>query len=172
MGFYNITGSNDEQLLELQVHVKKLKNFILESKNSGFFADNLITIGRNLGFMEDYKFQKSLNSSIDEPEDVNKTWRLHIYTWAIRSSLEIDGDLIECGVYRGLYVNTCIKYLKDIIKDKTFYLYDTFQGLDDRYSSEFETALSKTGTFDKIGIEDEVRQKFADYNTPEPICKV
>ena len=162
MAFYDVRIP-DQQKVKLLTIVNTLKGYITDIGSSGYFADNLITIGRNLVFMNDHKFRKSLDSSIIEPEDVNKTWRLHVYTWALRSALEIDGDFVECGVYRGLYVKTAVKYLEEIIENKNFYLYDTFEGLDERYSSKFEQLLSKTGTFDMPGLEAEVRKEFEKY---------
>ena len=163
MAFYDVRSS-EKQRAQLLTYVNSLKNYVTEIGSSGFFADNLITIGRNMGFMQDRKFRNILDSSFIEPDDVNKTWRLHVYSWALRSSLEVEGDFVECGVYRGLYVKTAVKYLEGIIQDKQFYLYDTFNGLDEKYSSQFEQALSKTGTFDMPGLEAEVRKEFEHYN--------
>ncbi|MBL41173.1 MAG: methyltransferase [Rhodospirillaceae bacterium] len=163
MGFYDIRIPQTQKV-KLLTYVNHLKNYISEIGSSGYFADNLITIGRNMGFMQDEKFRNSLNSSLIDPDDINKTWRLHVYSWAIRSALEIEGDFVECGVYRGLYVKTAVKYLEEIIKDKTFYLYDTFSGLDKRYSSKFEQKLSETGTFDMPGLETEVRKEFDNFS--------
>ena len=102
MAFYDVRIPF-KQRAELLALVNKVKGFIADRGTSGYFADNLITIGRNLGFMHDDSFRKSLDSSFIEPDDVNKTWRLHVYAWAVRSALEVEGDLVECGVYRGLY---------------------------------------------------------------------
>ena len=163
MAFYDVRIPF-KQRAELLALVNKVKGFIADRGTSGYFADNLITIGRNLGFMHDDSFRKSLDSSFIEPDDVNKTWRLHVYAWAVRSALEVEGDLVECGVYRGLYVDAAVKYLFEIIKDKEFYLYDTFEGLDKRYSSDVERVLTGDSSYNKSGLENEVRERFSKYN--------
>ena len=126
-----------------------------------FFVDNLITIGRNMGFMKDKRFVQSVINSVREPDDVNKLWRLHIYSWACHTALGISGDFVECGVYIGLYVSSAINYLgPDSFVNRKFYLYDTFCGLDSRYSTENEMILAR---YNSDKLEEEVRERFADY---------
>ena len=142
MSFYDIRIPQEDRPALDQL-VNNLKHFASDHKTSGYFGDNLITLGRNLGFMADKRFLNAVNNSFLENGDVNKTWRLHVYSWAIKTALPLDGDLIECGVYRGLYVDSAIKYLGETaFENKEFYLYDTFEGLDLRYSTTMEMALS------------------------------
>ena len=168
MSFYDIRIPQEDRPA-LNKLVNNLKYFASDHKTSGYFADNLITLGRNLGFMEDKNFLNAVNNSFLEHGDVNKTWRLHVYSWAIKTSLSLKGDLVECGVYRGLYVDSAIKYIgANAFKDKEFYLYDTFDGLDLRYSTATEYALShdhhKNSEFSKNGIETGVRDRFKKFN--------
>jgi hypothetical protein len=54
--------------------------------------------------------------------------------------VSLPGDFVECGVNRGGYALTVIKYLNFETLDKTFYLLDTYEGLAERYISPEEKA--------------------------------
>ena len=41
----------------------------------------------------------------------------------------IDGDIVECGVWKGGNILGCIEYCKYYGVEKTFWLYDTFSGM-------------------------------------------
>jgi O-methyltransferase len=128
-----------------------------------YMADNLIAVGRNLGFTRDRHFIDAAGGACQQPEDLHKLWRLHTYCWAISTALGVAGDLVECGVFEGLYAATAMGTLGDVIgPDRQYYLYDTFQGLDDRYATEQEIQLSGTG-FGAAGLEEAVRARFAPW---------
>jgi O-methyltransferase len=135
---------------------------------SSYLADNLIAIGRNLGFTRDRIFMDAVGGARQSPSDLSKLWRLHTYCWAISTALAVDGDLVECGVFEGLYAATALGTLGAAIEPtRTFYLYDTFQGLDARYATEHEIEMSGTD-FSAAGLEESVRSRFA----PWPNVKV
>jgi hypothetical protein len=50
----------------------------------------------------------------------------------------MQGDFVECGVNKGGYARAIIDYVDFGRLDKTFYLLDTFRGLDPEYSSHQE----------------------------------
>ena len=68
---------------------------------------------------------------------------------------KVEGDVIECGVYRGGSLFRFAKKLKDIHSDKVLFGLDTFEG--HPYSSKAEGTLHKKGFYkdtskDKINI--------------------
>ena len=131
---------------------------------STYMADNLIAVARNLGFARDRPFMDAARAACQQPEDLHKLWRLHTYCWAISTALGLEGALVECGVYEGLYAVTALGTLgAAITPDRDYYLYDTFQGLDDRYASELEMRLSGPG-FAAEGLETQVRERFAPWD--------
>lgn len=128
-----------------------------------YVADNLIAIGRNLGFTADRAFIDAAGDACQQPEDLHKLWRLHTYCWAISTALRVPGDLVECGVFEGLYAATALRYLGEPILDgRRFYLYDTFQGLDERYATDAEVWMSGDH-FSAPGLERQVRNRFASW---------
>lgn len=61
------------------------------------------------------------------------TWRAYIVCWAAARGAELEGDFVECGVNRGGYALTVIRYLDFDDLAKRFFLLDTYEGLlDDR----------------------------------------
>ena len=66
-------------------------------------------------------------------------WRAHVLCWAAQYAAGLPGEFVECGVNKGGTAMLVIKYL--FLKSspgKSFYLYDTFEGLDESLSSELE----------------------------------
>lgn len=66
-------------------------------------------------------------------EDYQWHWRVHIGLWVAFSASKLSGDFVECGVNRGFLSSAIMKYLKWDTLSKTFYLLDTFKGLDERF---------------------------------------
>lgn len=67
-------------------------------------------------------------------------WRAYVYCWAVDKAMQLEGDCVECGVYRGGYALTAMTYVDFGRAAKSFYLLDTFSGLVDRYISPEEKA--------------------------------
>lgn len=58
--------------------------------------------------------------------------------WAAAAAIRLLGDFVECGVNRGFLSSAIMEYLNWDTRLRTFYLLDTFTGLDERYISEAE----------------------------------
>lgn len=56
-------------------------------------------------------------------------WRAHTAVWAAGQALTVEGDFVECGVDMGFLSHTICAYHQDALKGRSFYLFDTFQGL-------------------------------------------
>ncbi|NQV81246.1 MAG: class I SAM-dependent methyltransferase [Alphaproteobacteria bacterium] len=148
---------------QMREGVYDLQTVCKENGVRTFMADNLVTVGRNLGFTRDQTFLNAARGACQQPEDLHKLWRLHTYCWAISTALGVPGDLVECGVYEGLYAATAMGTIGDSIGTaRNYYLYDTFHGLDERYATDFEIQLSGP-TFAVGGIEESVRARFAKW---------
>jgi O-methyltransferase len=68
------------------------------------------------------------------------TWRAYIVCWAAERGAALEGDFVECGVNRGGYALSVIKYVGFDQLPKRFFLLDTYEGLLDRYISPEEQA--------------------------------
>jgi macrocin-O-methyltransferase TylF-like protien len=72
-------------------------------------------------------------------------WRVHVGLWVAEVAKNLEGDFVECGVNRGFLSSAIMRHLNWNSLNKTFYLLDTFKGIDERYISEDE---KKGGTLE------------------------
>jgi macrocin-O-methyltransferase TylF-like protien len=93
--------------------------------------DGLVSV-HNHDFMNDPAFRKAYARGAQAAGDYRWQWRVHIGLWAARTAAKLDGDFVECGVNRGFLSSAIMQMLDWDRTGKTFYLLDTFAGLDDR----------------------------------------
>lgn len=67
-------------------------------------------------------------------------WRAYIVCWAAERGAALQGDFVECGVNRGGYALTVMKYVDFPNLEKKFYLLDTYEGLVERLITPEEKA--------------------------------
>lgn len=89
-------------------------------------------------FLQDPAFCEAYERGVLAAGDYNWHWRVHIGLWVAYSAAKLDGDFVECGVNHGFLSSAIMKYLNWDSTGKTFYLLDTFTGLDKRYVTERE----------------------------------
>lgn len=92
-----------------------------------FLGDNLITIGRNLGFMDDEPFMTAFNKNAETVVEKAVLWRYHTLSWAAKRTMVLDGDMVECACYRGSSARIIAEYVDFNASGKSFYLYDLFE---------------------------------------------
>lgn len=127
--------------------------------SSVYAGDNAILFDRSLGFLENSRFMSAFNSNVQSEQDRSLIIRLNTLVWAAEQVLPIDGDFVECGVYRGFSSAVIADYMRFGNIDKTFYLYDTFEGIPDEYNSENRDAPEYAAP----GIYESVVQRFARF---------
>lgn len=114
----------------------------INTKESQIFAaDNLITIGRNLGFLKEKEFSELANKHfIDDDLHSSIIWRIHILSWAMNHCKNLEGDFVEFGCYDGKVAKFLIEYIGFEQCKKLFFLYDIFDnppvGLGPKHSPE------------------------------------
>ena len=95
----------------------------------------------NCDFLKDSSFISAYERGIAATgKDYYWHWRVHIGLWAARTTIKLDGDFVECGVNAGFLSSAIMHDLEWDQHGKTFFLLDTFNGLDERYISEAELA--------------------------------
>lgn len=90
-------------------------------------------------FMEDERFRRALQCA-EAAGKMTGPWRIYICCWLADMVRGLDGDFVECGVNMGGYSRAVIDYIDFDRLDKTFYLLDTFNGLDHSLVTEAELA--------------------------------
>ncbi|MGL4634809.1 MAG: TylF/MycF/NovP-related O-methyltransferase [Beijerinckiaceae bacterium] len=97
--------------------------------------DGVLVYGKNLGFLEEPAFKAAWEAT----EAANRggwpagvpdvRWRTHIALWAARHGLKLEGDFVECGVHTGLFSVAICHALDFANQPRSFYLFDTFNGI-------------------------------------------
>jgi O-methyltransferase len=89
-------------------------------------------------------------------------WRAHVACWAASHAKLLEGDFVECGVYRGGLARAIVNYVGFEHLQKRFFLCDTYEGLVDAYISDEEKRMGKkAGGFEESY--EIVKQTFAAF---------
>ena len=72
--------------------------------------------------------------------DYGWRWRVHVGLWVAAQAARLEGDFVECGVNRGALSSAVMRFLKWDSTGRTFWLLDTFGGIDERFISDPERA--------------------------------
>jgi O-methyltransferase len=135
-----------------------LQQAISNSVTGGMFTgDNVFTIGRNLGFLEDKVFMAAREKHAQTDIEKAIIWRNYVQCWAARSVLarNIAGDFVDCGCYKGVSVGIVCDYVDFRNSGRQYYLYDLFEHDD----AMIHHAMPEHGA----GLFEEVRKRFSDY---------
>lgn len=137
-----------------------------------YIQDGLVSLHTH-AFMTDPQFLRAYQRGIDATaghDYYQWHWRVHIGLWAAASASRLDGDFVECGVNYGFMSSAVMESLDWDRLGKTFFLLDTFSGLDSRFVT---TEERDTGTLDKnedrlstgfyVASVDEVRANFSQW---------
>ena len=108
-----------------------------------YSQDGLVSV-HNHEFMRDPKFLEAYARGVAAAgTDYLFHWRVHVALWAATHASRIPGDFVECGVNRGFISSAIMQWLNWNNLEKSYYLLDTFQGLDERYLSKEEMASGR-----------------------------
>lgn len=136
------------------------------------YANDMLYSFHNCDFIEDNRFKRAY--ALGKATDVNNTvlshteiyWRIHILCWAASQARHLEGDFVDCGVNTGIFSRAVIDYIDFNKTGKTYYLLDTFEGLDERYSTPYEMAreLNQHYNTHKGVLVNQVQETFKDFN--------
>jgi O-methyltransferase len=125
--------------------VANFKNITPDSvpvNNLTFKSDGLFT-QQNSDCLNEPRFKKAYDLSLTVNDwrtelNMDMRWRYYIVCWFANHVKHLEGDFVECGVYKGGYSLALADYLqfKDLNKD--FWLLDTFNGLVKSYLTPAE----------------------------------
>lgn len=112
---------------------KWMKQQVLEHQpvpNWTYAEDGLCTM-HLADFLHDSSFQKAYAAAKATgawPEG-DLRWRVYTALWAARQAWKLNGDFVECGVYRGGLATAILTDLPwSQLSERRFYLLDTFSG--------------------------------------------
>ena len=150
---------SDEEVAELQGALDTLRRLY---QDRYFIGDMLCTFAKECSFTRDTKFLDAVQQNMTWAGEGALVWRLHTLVWAARSAMNLPGDMVECGVFQGFSAAVVLACVTESMGDKTFYLYDTFEGLSETYSSAWEQSISPKQVFAENGLYEAVRGRFSD----------
>lgn len=88
----------------------------------------------NHEFLVDPAFQRAYARGVTAAgADYRWHWRVHVGLWAASCAARLAGDFVECGVNRGFLSSAIMASLDWDRTGKTFYLLDSFAGIDERF---------------------------------------
>ena len=146
-----------------QVYAQRVRQAIdtlAEAFGYTFAGDMLITLDRNVSFLEDQRFMQAFNPAAVDETEKSLVWRLHVLCWCAFNSLRAEGDFVECGVFRGLSTAVAARYLEFGSQPREWYLYDTFAGIP---ADQLNTGHSNPEYFQTPGLYEAAVQRFAEY---------
>jgi hypothetical protein len=142
-----------------------------QSKEFRYNKHGLATV-HNCDFMIDPKFQRAYAAGISTGswKESDPQWGAYIACWTAEVGLRLDGDFVECGVNRGGLARTIMEFVDLPSAGKKFYLFDTFEGLLQRYiTPEEEASGIKAGDFEPCY--DEVVRTFSQFGSSVVLVK-
>ena len=105
-----------------------------------YAQDGLVSV-HNHDFMRDPEFVRAYGRGLQAlggHDDYRWHWRIHVGLWAAATAARLDGDFVECGVNRGFLSSAIMESLDWDRLGRTFWLLDTFAGVDERLVSAEE----------------------------------
>ncbi len=164
-----------ERILRKLGYVNKEKlyatNFVLPKAQITYSNDLLYTY-HNADFLRDPLFIESYNLGKNTDggtllKNYDIEWRIHVLCWAAKHAMHLEGDFVDCGVHTGIFARAVVNYVDFSKYAKKYYLLDTFNGLDEKYSTEEEMIRNTAMGYDKEDPEllfNQVQQTFREYN--------
>lgn len=128
-------------------------------------TDGLAT-STNSDFIREPKFAAAYEEAKKTNPWPNFTlmWRIHVVCWVAQNVKNLEGDFVECGVNTGAYARSIIEYIDWNSLGKTFFLMDTFEGLDQKHITTEEKKLG-IGRYKYRDTYEEVKKTFAPFKT-------
>lgn len=109
----------------------------------------------NHDFMRDPRFVRAYKRAVSAAGiDQKYYWRAHVAIWCASLALSLEGDFVECGVWKGLLSTTIMSYFDWSTVGRIFFLFDTFQGVDERQLTNEEIDKGNIAYFREMYKED------------------
>jgi O-methyltransferase len=156
--FYGIPSGREKDLQQALATIEDIY------KGQFYCNDMIVCLWRNLSFRNDQRFMSSFYESVTNEQESSLVWRLHTLVWAAKNALNVAGDFVECGVFKGFCSEVLLKYLDFGTLPRQAYLYDTFAGLPEKTSTEQERRTWDYTQYDPEAIYGEVQKKFSIYD--------
>ncbi len=146
------------------------EDFEILPKSRLTYANDLLWTYHNADFLRDSKFVESYKwcKKIDNGNllaDYDIQWRIYVLCWAAYQVRNLKGDFVDCGVHTGMCARSVIHFVDFAQLDKKYFLFDTFSGMDERFSSAYEMERSRKLHYaDHSDLYERVNETFREFN--------
>jgi hypothetical protein len=159
--FRKILGNNEEQ--------KQFDRLSLyeENKEPGVYDQDGLRSVHNHDFMDDRRFIKAYERGVKAVNiDYHWHWRVHMYLWAFQQAMKLEGDFVECGVYKGFMMSAAMTYTDWNSKNRKAYLFDTYDGIDADLLNEEEKEIGREEQFKEMyqDVYKSVKKNFKEFS--------
>lgn len=129
-----------------------------------FVGEGIATWLKTPAFASDARFMTLAASETEiAPSGIaNWHWNLATVLWAAQQTLDLPGDFVELGVYKGHTTRFLAEYLDFGAKPKRWWLYDTFEGVPSDQADKGREGMTAAVYGAAFSFE-EVRDRFAPY---------
>lgn len=146
------------------------KHYVTLSRAQLTYAKDMLYTYNNADFIDDPLFKRAYSHvrRLDTTGIIGDgiEWRIHVLCWAAFQASHLEGDFVDCGVNTGLCARSVMEYTSFKDLNKTYYLLDTFTGMDPKYSSDYEMARHhKIGYGDKVDLYEQAKKTFEGFKT-------
>jgi hypothetical protein len=120
----------------------------------------------NHDFMKDHRFIKAYARGVQaQGEDQKYYWRVHVALWCAAHAIQLQGDFVECGVWKGFLSSAIMRYLDWNSRSRIFFLFDTFCGIDESQVTREEKGRLHLAHYRKHYLPnyEEVKRNFAEF---------
>lgn len=132
------------------------------------YTEDILSTSANTNFMQDPKFIEAYNKCVEAdngrllPNGYSIKWRIHTLIWASKYASKLEGDFVDFGGGFGLFSSAIYNYLEFNKMNKTYFLLDSFEGLEDKNLLPVERRAFDN--YKRFGnYYEEVKDKFKDY---------
>jgi hypothetical protein len=155
MMFYGRFPNGDEDRKFLQTAIQRFRQIF----TSVYADDNVMLFNRSMGFRRDAKLMQAIKDNANRRQEESLLLRINTLIWAVKQALSVEGDFVECGVFRGFCASVVADYLDFATLDREFFLYDTFEGI----PPEFDSENHDRPVLREEGLHESVVKRFAKY---------
>ena len=132
----------------------------------GVFDEDCLTTSLNHDFVKNPRFIAAYEAGKATGSMFPGRWRFHVALWAAQHASKLSGDFVECGVNNGSFSKAILTYLPWEDLGKSFHLFDTWAGFDEKQLKAEEIqlgVLDRYGSYDE-GIYESVTQTFSKHS--------
>ena len=153
----NLSGSTGEQAVARPMPSEKLlqeeRLQVWAARGEPSYDENaLVTWSQSTDFLLDARFVAAYRRGMRSGHglttyagdgDLRIRWRVAIYCWAAAHAARLPGDFVDCGTGTGSHALAVCDYINFNNTGKTFWLFDTFEGIPLEQMSDLERALGR-----------------------------